>query len=145
MYLHFSRAFKECVGTSLALQELKTTQKVRDDLQADFYTILKFILKPRINRLQETRQRNSELKGENECFIHLLTCHLSSFFCHGNSDGFFTLVSIIQLTATGVSCHVYFISYILWYLLKLLYSTKREAVKLIQEKLLIKILSIRNN
>jgi hypothetical protein len=60
--------------------------KVINDLQADFYTGLKFILNPRINRLEETRQRNKELNDENERFIHLLTCHLSSDFYHINSE-----------------------------------------------------------
>lgn len=118
--------------------------KVRNYLQAGFYMILKFILKPILNRLQETCQRNAELKGENECFVHLLTCHLSSDFYHGNSDSLFTL-AYYTIDSDRCKPPYLFIIYILCYFLKLHHSTKRESVKLLQEKLLIKILSIRNN
>jgi hypothetical protein len=67
------------------------------------------------------------------------------FFLSRFSGGLLKLESTVEGAATGVSSHIYFINYILWYFLRLDYNTKREVVTLIQDKLLIKILLINNN
>jgi hypothetical protein len=50
-----------------------------------FYEI-KVYFKPQNQQVTGNTSEKQRIKGENERFIHLLTCHLSSDFYHGNSE-----------------------------------------------------------